>query len=207
MLLRSSLTPTCKGLAVINDDNHARLFAPTEAVESLGWRAELRNDELADITFNGTPVLRALRAVVRDQDSNTPVPGVRRTAQHDSDGHTTLLLDIDFEGFGSRYAGELAIHVTADELKVTFDGLAPAAFRSNRIGLVVLHRPDDAGRAVTIGSPGGASTPSSFPVEISPHQPFMDISSMEWQRGGTKFKLAFTGDIFETEDQRNWTDA
>lgn len=192
---------------MINDENHARLFAPSETVEAAGWRAELRNDELSDITFNGIPVLRAIRAVVRDHDWRTLVPTVGRVAQHARDGGVTLLLDIDFAGFGTSYTGELAIHLMEDSVRVTFDGIAPAAFRSNRIGLVVLHRPDDAGRAVAIGSPGGVSTPSFFPVDISPHQPFMDVSSMGWERDGTRFRLDFHGDVFETEDQRNWTDA
>lgn len=192
---------------MINDENHARLFAPSKTVEAAAWRAELRNDELSDITFNGIPVLRAIRAVVRDHDWRTLVPTVSRVAQHARDGGVTLLLDIDFAGFGTNYAGELAIHLMKDSVKVTFDGVAPAAFRSNRIGLVVLHRPDDAGRAVSIGSPGGASTPSFFPMDISPHQPFIDVSSMAWERDGTRFRLDFHGDVFETEDQRNWTDA
>ncbi|MCA4134193.1 hypothetical protein [Arthrobacter sp. M4] len=190
-----------------NEANDARLFAPAEPIEVRGWKAELRNDELADISFNGIPVLRAIRSVVRDQDWNTLAPTVHRTASRDSENGTTVLLDIDFEGYGSRYTGELAIHLAADSLKVTFDGVAPADFRSNRIGLVVLHRPDDAGRAVAIGSPGGDSTPSNFPTNISPHQPFLDIASMEWERDGTRFALGFSGDVFETEDQRNWTDA
>lgn len=192
---------------MINDENHARLFAPSETVEAVAWRAELRNDELSDITFNGIPVLRAVRAVVRDHDWRTLVPTVSRVAQHARHGGVTLLLDIDFAGFGTSYTGELAIHLMKDSVKVTFDGVAPAAFRSNRIGLVVLHRPDDAGRAVSIGSPGGASTPSFFPTDISPHQPFIDVSSMEWERDGTRFRLDFHGEVFETEDQRNWTDA
>ncbi|WP_284754716.1 hypothetical protein [Arthrobacter sp. efr-133-R2A-120] len=191
---------------MINDENHSRLFAPSETVEAAAWRAELRNDELSDITFNGIPVLRAIRAVVRDHDWRTLGPTVSRVAQH-ADGATTLLLDIDFAGFGSSYTGELAIHLMKDSVKVTFDGVAPAAFRSNRIGLVVLHSPDDAGLAVTIGSPGGASSPSFFPKDISPHQPFLDVSLMEWERDGTRFRLDFHGDVFETEDQRNWTDA
>ena len=192
---------------MINDENHARLFAPSEMVDAAAWRAELRNDELSDITFNGIPVLRAVRAVVRDHDWRTLVPTVSRVAQHARDGGVRLQLGIDFAGFGTSYTGELAVHLMQDSVKVTFDGVAPAAFRSNRIGLVVLHRPDDAGRAVSIGSPGGASTPSFFPMDISPHQPFMDVSSMAWERDGTRFRLDFHGDVFETEDQRNWTDA
>lgn len=192
---------------MINDDNRPRLFAPSEPVVAGGWRAELRGDELADISFHGIPVLRAVRAVVRDHDWRTLAPSVRSVV-HDPDGDASkLVLGLDFGGFGASYSGQLAIVFTAGSLTVTFDGTAPADFRSNRIGLVVLHRPDDAGRAVTIGSPGGGSAASRFPSEISPHQPFLDVASMEWEREGADFRLAFSGDVFETEDQRNWTDA
>jgi hypothetical protein len=192
---------------VINDDNRPRLFAPSEPVVAGGWRAELRGDELADISFRGIPVLRAVRAVVRDHDWRTLAPSVRSVEHHHDGDASKLVLGLDFAGFGSSYAGELAIVFTAGSLSVTFDGIAPVDFRSNRIGLVVLHRPDDAGRAVTIGSPCGGSAASRFPSEISPHQPFLDVASMEWERDGAGFRLAFSGDVFETEDQRNWTDA
>lgn len=192
---------------MINDDNRPRLFAPSEPVVAGGWRAELRGDELADISFHGTPVLRAVRAVVRDHDWRTLAPSVRSVVHDHGADASKLVLGVDFAGFGCAYAGELAIVFTAASLSVTFDGVAPSGFRSNRIGLVVLHRPDDAGRAVTIGSPGGGSAASRFPSEISPHQPFLDVASMEWERDGGGFRLAFSGDVFETEDQRNWTDA
>ncbi|MBT2553042.1 hypothetical protein [Arthrobacter sp. ISL-5] len=77
----------------------------------------------------------------------------------------------------------------------------------NRIGLVVLHRTDDAGRNVTITAPDQSRTERAFPTDISPHQPFLDIAAMSWERDGTALGLEFSGDIFETEDQRNWTDA
>lgn len=191
---------------MINDDNRPRLFGPSEPVAAGEWRTELRGDELADISFRSTPVLRAIRAVVRDHDWRTLTPSVRSLVHDDGDA-SALVLGLDFAGFGSSYAGELTITFTADSLSVTFDGVAPADFRSNRIGLVVLHHPDDAGRAVSIGSPGGGSTALRFPTEISPHQPFLDVASMEWERDGDGFHLAFSGDVFETEDQRNWTDA
>jgi hypothetical protein len=47
----------------------------------------------------------------------------------------------------------------------------------------------------------------SFPEEISPHQVFKDIRSLSWMANGISCKLNFEGDVFETEDQRNWSDA
>lgn len=153
------------------------------------------------------PVLRGIRAVVRDRDWQTLVPVVRATKRVREAGRYSVLLDIDFDGFGCRYTGTLKISFSAQRLDVEFDGVAPVNFESNRIGLVVLHRPDDSGRSVVIGGSGGGETSSAFPVDISPHQPFQDIASLRWHRDGSDFRLDFTGDVFETEDQRNWTDA
>lgn len=188
-------------------NNRERLFAASDVVEAGDWRAELRSDELAEISFCGVPVLRGIRAVVRDRDWQTLVPVVRGIERAQGEGRFALYLDIDFAGFGCRYSGRLALHFATERLEVTFDGEAPAAFQSNRIGLVVLHRPDEAGQPIIITTPGGESKFSQFPVAISPHQPFHDVTAMQWERDGATFRIDFTGDVFETEDQRNWTDA
>jgi hypothetical protein len=41
---------------------------------------------------------------------------------------------------------------------------------------------------------------------ISPHQPFKQVQEMEWELTSVTAALSFEGDVFETEDQRNWTD-
>ena len=49
---------------------------------------------------------------------------------------------------------------------------------------------------------------SSFPDTISPHQPFIDLRSINtWPGPGLEVRVSMEGDTFETEDQRNWTDA
>ena len=64
-----------------------------------------------------------------------------------------------------------------------------------------------AGRACSITHPDGSIAVSAFPDAISPHQPFLDISSMEWPVPGGLARLDFAGEVFETEDHRNWSDA
>lgn len=187
--------------------NSRRLFPASEVVEAGDWRAEIRNDELAEISYHGIPVLRGIRAVVRDRDWQTLVPVIRGMVRVPGVGGCSLLLDVEFDGFGCRYTAKLAFIFSAQSLEVTFHGEAPVAFQSNRIGLVVLHRPDDAGRPIVVEDTGGRRVPSRFPREISPHQPFQDVAAMQWERDGADFRLDFTGDVFETEDQRNWTDA
>lgn len=191
-----------------DDDVHApRLEPPVQILELGLWRAELVNDELANISYAGRQVLRAIRAVIRDHDWRTLSPEVAETAVEGSGGSLRARLAVRYSGWGARYSGTVSVLLTAETLSVDFDGSADSEFASNRIGLVVLHPPADSGRRITIRHPDGSSTESSFPVEISPHQPFQDIRGMEWTDDGSSFSLAFEGDVFETEDQRNWTDA
>ncbi|NKX49673.1 hypothetical protein HER39_03580 [Arthrobacter deserti] len=171
------------------------------------WTAELVGDELANICYRGRRVLRAVKAVVRDQDWHTLAPSVRDLDIAADGQGLAVSFNVGYAGYGARYAGRVCAALTPAALEVSFEGRAVADFRSNRIGLVVLPPPADAGRPVRVVHPGGGATPARFPVEISPHQPFLDIAALEWSDAGTSFRLAFTGDVFETEDQRNWTDA
>lgn len=190
-----------------DSENSGRLFARFETIAHGPWQVTLRGDEVANILHHGNPVLRAIRAVVRDHNWRTLVPSVTATAARTTDDAAELTLELDFQGAGARYDGELVLRLGANSLDVDFHGRAPLDFASNRIGLVVLHRPDDAGRPLTITSPDGTRQQKQFPVAISPHQPFTDIAGMEWVRDGARYRLDFAGDTFETEDQRNWTDA
>jgi D-apionolactonase len=188
-------------------ENESRLLTPVQEISHGPWLLQLRGDEIADIEYRGRPVLRAIRVVVRDHDWRTLSPVVE-SVTHSRDAETLdKTLAIRFIGFGCEYRADLTVQASVDDLHVAFDGVATEDFRSNRIGLVVLHRPDDAGRDMTITSPDHTETHGAFPTDISPHQPFVDIAAMSWERDGTAFRLDFSGDVFETEDQRNWTDA
>ena len=49
-----------------------------------------------------------------------------------------------------------------------------------------------------------------FPRRISAHQPFKNLRTLRWwphANAQVEAELHFKGDLFETEDQRNWTDA
>lgn len=98
----------------------------------------------------------------------------------------------------------------------TFDGIAQSDFRYNRIGFCVLHP----GREVS-GKPYHGETPDGpidgiLPQEIGPQSfvngieaplfPPVSTLSIE-QEPGIHVNFRFEGDLFEMEDQRNWTDA
>ena len=166
------------------------------------WLVAVRGDELADIRYAGRPVLRAVRGVVRDASWETVPATVRETASTD-DG---LDLTIGLVGLGADIDARLSMRTVADTLTVTFEAHLRTPFRCSRIGLVVLHPAALAGVPLTVTSPSGATTTTQFPVALLPHQPATDISGLAWEAEGVATELTFSGDVFEMEDQRNWTD-
>jgi hypothetical protein len=92
-------------------------------------------------------------------------------------------------------------------ITITMDGEALSTFARNRIGFCVLHPVKECkGKKCTITHPDGSSEESVFPEDISPGQVFSDVVSMQWSTGSGHCFIDFEGDLFETEDQRNWTD-
>ena len=89
----------------------------------------------------------------------------------------------------------------------SMDGEAITDFEKSRIGFCILHPAGFGGKSCTIGHTNGEEEVLTFPKSISPRQPFTDIRKMKWGENGCTFSLDFYGDVFETEDQRNWTDA
>nr|BFF25569.1 hypothetical protein GCM10025732_35340 [Glycomyces mayteni] len=162
------------------------------------WSIERRGAELADIAFAGRTVLRSVRAAARDRDWNTPAWDV------------ALLDDAETLRLGLRWgplAGTLTALVRDAALVIDLDLEASEPFPTNRTGLVALHPPRLAGTALRATHSDGSEEDTWFPAAISPHQPVLDIAALAWEHDGLAVDLAFTGDVFEMEDQRNWTDA
>ncbi|HEX8059596.1 MAG TPA: hypothetical protein VF473_01610 [Cyclobacteriaceae bacterium] len=95
------------------------------------------------------------------------------------------------------------------EIDFAVDGECLAPFNRNRAGICVLHPiRETKNKPLHITRPDGSVYESRFPALISPHQPFFDIRKMRWPLSDSVWaELQFEGDVFETEDQRNWADA
>lgn len=95
-----------------------------------------------------------------------------------------------------------------DSISFHFIGTSNCDFLRNRIGICV-HHPilECVGQSVEIIQGDGSCVVSVFPQLIAPHQPFKNIQQLIWKTPNqVQATLAFEGDVFETEDQRNWTD-
>ena len=98
---------------------------------------------------------------------------------------------------------------SAGEIKYGFSGSSTADFMRNRLGLCLLHPIANlAGKSCKLILSGGTKIISEFPMEISPSQPFKNLSGISHTlNNGQILEVKFKGEVFETEDHRNWSDA
>ena len=166
----------------------------------LGEEGDLRR-----ISLGGLEVVRRLYFALRDRNWNT-IPArvadlkvrdrgrafeIRYRATHRAG-------EIDFRWRASIQGNEQG------EIRFEAAGQAYSDFLRNRIGLCV-HHPlrECAGLRVRVNG-----RQSEFPRLVSPHQVFTDFRQMRYTLlPGLDVELRFEGEIFETEDHRNWGDA
>ncbi len=165
--------------------------------------------DLRYVKLGDQEILRRVYVAVRDHNWGTVSPvlssvemDVARDSFHITYDVENKQGDIDFFWHGT-IEGD-------DRGKITFamEGVARSTFLRNRIGFCVLHPMREcAGQPCTIQKVDGSIEEGEFPRTISPHQPFKDIRAIS-HRVSPDFwaEVRFAGDVFEMEDQRNWTD-
>lgn len=153
--------------------------------------------------------LRAVYPAVRDQDWNTVPYRLHDLIIDQSDASFQVSFaarsqrpDIPFDWHGT------VTGTKAGQIAYQFRGVASGPFLRNRIGLCVLHPIQScAGQACTIEHVDGTTSHAAFPATVAPDQPFFRVRSLQHRVSpGLDVRVTMTGDTFETEDQRNWTD-
>ena len=169
--------------------------------------------DLRALKLEGREVIRRVGGAVRDRNWGT-VPGVLLEEQ----------FEISASAFRIRYVsehrqGEIHFVWHADligeadgSLRFEFEGVAKSTFLRNRIGLFVLHPiPECAGALVSATGAGDHVRELQFPVTVSAAQPMVGFENLDILAhevsAGIWAEVRFWGDVFETEDQRNWIDA
>lgn len=111
----------------------------------------------------------------------------------------------------------IADHIVCDQV---FSGSSTGLFRAsvrltierdvltNRAGFTVLHPLDGlTGSTLRVTHADASVELTRFPELISPQQVAFDIAGLSYDCHGVQTDMAFSGEIFEMEDQRNWGDA
>ena len=173
-------------------------------------RVRYENGFLRYLTLNGVEVLRMIYFAIRDHNWSTAMTAFSNETIEETANSFHIHYDWQTDDLGIQLVGHVEIRGNSDgTIAVDFYGKALNSFRKNRIGLCVLHPIEGVlGQPAEITEPDGSLTKVHFPTFISPHQPFLNIQTLRWQMASSAtLQLDFSGDIFETEDQRNWTDA
>lgn len=175
----------------------------------LSFRLDAATGMVRAIRFQGHEALRGIYPAVRDEHWGTLAPLVEEPEiEPGSDA-----LRIHLVGRVRSPAVEL---IWETDLTAQADGMlryrwrvrARRAFVTNRTGLCVLHAAAVAGATCRVETGDGQTTVGTFPAAIAPHQPFRDIRAITHRVApGLEATVRLEGEVFEMEDQRNWTDA
>lgn len=190
-----------------------RLQAPAERIRVRSGRLQMEFDPatgaLRYLTVGGVEVLRGVYAAVRDHNWGTIEPRIRILRMEVGEAGFEIELEADCRSRDIDYRWLGSIRGSGDEsLVYEFQGTSDSCFRRNRIGFCVLHPlAGVAGAPCRIVHVDSAEEESVFPLLISPFQPFRALRSIRLQSEGLQTIVTMEGDTFETEDQRNWTDA
>jgi hypothetical protein len=168
--------------------------------------------DLRTVKLGDWEVLRRIYVAIRDRNWGTVLP-VLSNIQMDM-GEDAFRISYDVEN----KAGEIDFSWTGTitgtpQGTITFamDGVAHSTFWRNRIGFCILHPAACAGTPCVIEHVDGATEQADLPTYIradQPVQPFAELQVLTHQVApGVWAQVRFSGDIFEMEDQRNWTDA
>ena len=169
--------------------------------------------DLRAIKLGDVEVVRRIYVAVRDRNWGTVLPtysDVQMDIRADSFRITYSVEHVHNE-IDFAWQGEIAGDADG-AITCRMDGVARSTFLKNRIGFCVLHPAEVAGAACVVEHIDGRSEAATLPEYIVPDQPvtpFADMQSIRHQvaPGGPWAEVRFEGDVFEMEDQRNWTDA
>ncbi len=177
------------------------------------------NGDIRYVKLGGHEILRRVYVAIRDHNWGTVLPTLSNVEMAIDDNAFKITYDvkntegdIDFVWRGT---------ITGDAggtIRMMMDGEVRSTFRRSRIGFCVLHPMELAGAPCNVEHVDGSLDDVHFPINIAPQLvvdgeiepviPFNEMAAMTYPAGeGVQAEIRFEGDIFEMEDQRNWTDA
>jgi hypothetical protein len=175
--------------------------------------------DLRRVTVGGVAIMDRVFVAVRDVDWGTLPPTLEAPWEIMTDaasGRIDLVFAAHHAGAGIRFDWQGRISVgPGPTLSMEMDGVAGAEFRYARIGLcALLPASSTAGRPIVSRSDHGEPRHDVLPSHIGPQlivdgvdQPLIPaFRELEVALPDVLLRVAFEGDEFELEDQRNWTD-
>jgi hypothetical protein len=183
--------------------------APSRKLTAGPLSVDLQDGNLRTIRFRGHEVLRAIAFLVRDKDWGTCAAKITNLAIHESLARFRISYRACYAApDGARLLADIVIEGEAERIRFSAEFEAKGDFETARAGFTVLHPIIGlSGHPVTVRHTDGSVEDAVWPKSIEPWQPFKEIASItHGVTPGITAETRFAGDIFEMEDQRNWTD-
>lgn len=166
--------------------------------------------DLRYIRLGDREILRRVYVAIRDRNWGTVLPVLSNVQMDIGDDSFRIRHHVEHREGDINFFWKGTITGDAQGM-ITFvmEGIARSTFPRSRIGFCILHPMREcAGQPGIVEKADGTVEKGMFPRYIAPHQPFMNMQAISHQViPGVWAKVRFEGDIFEMEDQRNWTDA
>jgi hypothetical protein len=165
--------------------------------------------EIRYVRLEDREIVRRIYVTLRDGNWATLLPNITNLEINSLADSFELSFDAEHRENGVDFVWSAKISGNQDGTVVfRMDGECRSSFLQSRMGFCVLHPlPELAGRPCTVEHPDGTTDEQEFPYYVSPHQPFTDIYALKHEVvAGVEATIQFRGGVFETEDQRNWTD-
>lgn len=173
-----------------------------------------QNGAIRHLSVDGIEVLRGIGAVIRDGNWGTHA----LCTEEDITQRCASAIEFTYRAVVSTDSAspqdsplELDMHARVDdaELDMRLAMTARERFVTCRSGLsVLLPLAGVVGSETEVAHSDGTTEMGRFPQHISPGQPFFDIRRLSFAPVPQRtIDLRFDGDVFEMEDQRNWSDA
>lgn len=177
------------------------------------------NGDLRYIKLGAQEILRRVYVAVRDRNWGTVANQFSDVQMVVNEDSFQISYTVENQQGELDFRWQGVIHGD-NQGTITFrlDGEAHTTFLRNRIGFCLLHPMTVAGVSARIEHVDGNAEASAFPVQIAPQlvvngeikpvSPFNEMQAVAHEvLPGLWAEVRFAGDIFELEDQRNWTDA
>lgn len=162
------------------------------------------------ISYGENEILRMIYFALRDENWGTYTCHIENENLDIQKDHFTIQYDCFHELANKRIYYWKATLFGDEAGQITFElsGTTLEDVLKNRSGFCILHPiQGTAGEPCETLHPNELSQPHIFPKLVSPTNPFKNLIGMRWKSQDIEWSLKFEGDLFETEDQRNWTDA
>jgi len=167
----------------------------------------LSDGAIRGLSWHGTEVVRGISCPVRDANWAT-YPSMLADEKVKESPNEFEISQVRLVADGALRVNLLFKGHSDGTFIATTEMSACGEFITNRAGFTLLHPLKDVvGTPLSIIHPNRSVTSSCFPVLISPEQVAAGIAGLRYCLNGIDTEIAFQGEVFEMEDQRNWSDA